>query len=276
MFRVLLSGTISTAVVAAVAVGAQQSGDDFRWAGQVARGKTIEIKGVNGGIAAETAAGNQVEILAHKRARRSDTIEVSLQVVEHDGNVTICAVYPTPARSSNLRSSRPRRDTGPNECQPGDGGRMSVNNNDVNVEFTVRVPEGVRLAARTVNGEITATSLKSDMDVATVNGRVRLSTTGTASAETVNGSIDVSLGAAKWNEALDFHTVNGSITLDLPRGASADVRAETMNGHVTSDFPMTITSSRHGGRRITGSIGSGGNGLFLSTTNGGIHLRSAP
>jgi DUF4097 and DUF4098 domain-containing protein YvlB len=265
-----------TAVVVAVVVGAQQRGDDFRWSGQVARGKTIEIKGINGGIAAEPAAGSQVEVLAHKRAGRSDINEVSLQVVEHAGGVTICAVYPTPTRSSNLRSSRSRQDTGPNTCEPGDGGRMNVDNNDVNVEFTVRLPEGVRLAARTVNGGITATSLESDIDVITVNGHVRLSTTGVATAETVNGSIDALLGAAQWNEALDFHTVNGSITLGLPRGASAEIRAETMNGHVTSDFPMAIKSSRHGGRRITGTIGSGGTDLFLSTTNGGIHLRSAP
>lgn len=274
MRRVLMAGTIL--VVVAIAVNAQQTGDDFRWSGQVAHGKTIEIKGINGGIQAELASGNQVEVLAHKRARRSDTGEVSIQVIEHDGSVTICALYPTPARYSSFRSSRSSssRDIGPNECQPGDAGRMNVNNNDVNVEFTVRVPEGVHLAARTVNGGIAATSLKSDIDAITVNGRVLLSTTGIATAETVNGSIDASLGATKWNDALDFHTVNGSITLDLPKGASAEVRADTMNGHVTSDFPMTIKSSRHGGRRITGSIGSGGKDLFLSTTNGGIHLRS--
>ena len=49
-----------------------QQGDDFRWSGQIARGKRIEIKGVNGDVRAELASGNQVEVVARKHARRSN------------------------------------------------------------------------------------------------------------------------------------------------------------------------------------------------------------
>ena len=62
----------------------------------------------------------------------------------HAGGVTICAVYPS-------RDARK-----PNECPPGDGGRMNVQNNDVSVRFTVRVPAGVTFVGKTVNGEIEA------------------------------------------------------------------------------------------------------------------------
>src|SRR5204862_4124697 len=102
------------------------------------------------------ASGSQVEVLAHKHARKSDPATVQLQVVQHDGNVTICAVYPTPVRYAGDRSRTFRRspgnngDAGPNECKPANEGRMNVDNNDVQVDFDIRVPEGVRLLAKTI------------------------------------------------------------------------------------------------------------------------------
>jgi hypothetical protein len=262
-------------VVAALTGLAQSAGaqtdSDFKWSGAISRGKSVEIKGINGDVEAVFATGNQVEVIARKHARRSSTADVSVQVIEHDGNVTLCAVYPTPSRGY---SSRSRRESGPNECRPGEEGRMNTNNNDVQVDFTVRVPEGVRFIGRTVNGRVDVASLRSDVEVYTVNGRIALSTTGMASAETVNGSIDATIGELKGAEPLDFHTVNGSITIDLPKNAAAELRAEVMNGDITSDLPMTIQSSRNRGRRISGSIGSGGRTLYVSTTNGSIRLRA--
>lgn len=248
-----------------------QTDTDFTWNGNISRGKSVEIKGVNGDVEAVLASGSRVEVVARKHARRSDVAVVRVEVIEHDGNVTLCAVYPTPTRGY---SSRSRRDSGPNECRPGEEGRMNTDNNDVQVDFTVRVPQGVRFIGRTVNGRVDATSLKSDVEVYTVNGRIVVSTSGVASAETVNGSIDAAIGEVKGAEPLDFHTVNGSITLDLPKNSAAELRAEVMNGDITSDLPLTIQSSRNRGRRITGSIGSGGRTLYISTTNGSIRLRT--
>ncbi|MBI4545853.1 MAG: hypothetical protein HY703_11705, partial [Gemmatimonadetes bacterium] len=53
---------------------------------------------------------------------------------------------------------------------------------------------------------------------------------------------------------------------------SADVRAQTVNGNLTTDFPMTVVG-RASARRLQGSIGKGGPELHLSTVNGGIRLR---
>lgn len=122
----------------------QGSAPEFRWKGRVAAGMSVEIKGVNGDISAEPASGAEVEVVANRKAARSDPNSVNLQVVEHAGGVTICAVYPSDDPDS------------PNTCEPGRGGRMSVRNNDVEVDFSVRVPAGVTFDGRTVNGEIKA------------------------------------------------------------------------------------------------------------------------
>src|SRR5262249_11540171 len=146
---------------------------------------------------------------------------------EHEDGVTICAKYPTPRGKEE------------NECGPGDEGHMNTSDNDVEVDFEVRVPAGVALIARTVNGGIEASDLHGPVDARAVNGGVELSTTGYASAQTVNGSIVASLGTAEWPEPVSFGTVNGEIRLTVPAGLDADIRAETMNGTIHTDFPVT-------------------------------------
>ena len=236
--------------------------EEFRWRGRLAAGKAIEIKDVNGDVRAEAAAGDEVEVVATKRARKSDPGEVKIEVVEHAGGVTICAVYP---------SKKGRR---PNECRPGEGGRMNVEDNDVHVEFTVRVPREVRFTGRTVNGSIEAKSLGADVEAYSVNGSVAISTAGAAQAETVNGSIRASLGSASGSEPLEFRTVNGGIRLELPAEVGAQVRAETLNGDISTDFPLEV-EGRFNRNRLSGTIGGGGRELRLTTVNGSIQLRRA-
>jgi len=250
-------GTLALGAVLAVPAA---WGEEFRWSGVVAPGKVVEIKGVNGGIDAGPAAGGEVEVVARKSGRRSDPAGVEIKVVEHAGGVTICAVYPSPA------------DERPNECRAGSGGRMSTHDNDVKVDFTVRVPDGVRFVGRTVNGGVEAEGLSADAEVYSVNGAVSVSTAGLVRAETVNGSITAAMGRADWAGPLELKTVNGSITVELPSSASARVEARTVNGGIETDFPLTVTG-RFGPRRVSGTIGSGGRDLTLETVNGGIHIR---
>jgi hypothetical protein len=263
--------TILAAVTAAIALAvpvlaeapAKASGakqEEFHWAGKVAAGAAVEIKGVNGGIVATGATGGGVEVTAIKKGRKSDPAEVKIEVVEHAGGVTICAVYPSSG--------------GPNECKPGEAGRMSVRDNDVNVEFRVTVPAGVRFVGRTVNGGIEASGITADAEAHTVNGGVELDATGTARAETVNGGITARLGRTDWAGALSLKTVNGGIEMTMPAGLSADVKASTVNGDIQTDFPLTVTG-RISRRKLEGTIGSGGRLLELSTVNGGIELRKA-
>jgi DUF4097 and DUF4098 domain-containing protein YvlB len=238
-----------------------QTSDQFSWAGRVAQGKSIEIKNINGDISAEPASGDQLEVTAAKSARRSDPSQVEIKVIEHAGGVTICAVYPSDDPSA------------PNVCEPGQGkGRMNVRNNDVKVAFKIRVPAGVTLVSRTVNGDVSALELGSNVESHTVNGNINISTSGYAQAASVNGDITARLRDANWPGSIDFKTVNGVITVDLPATTSSKVEANTVSGNISSDFPLTMienTSRKH----LSGTIGGGGRELSLKTVNGSIHLR---
>ncbi len=247
--------------VATVAVAAAQ---DFNWHGRVAAGKRLEVKGVIGDVRAVLASGAEAVVNARKHARRSDPDEVEIKVVESADGITICAVYPTPRRAREE-----------NNCEPGDRWRSSTDNNDVVVDFEVQVPAGVEFIGKTVNGEMSAEGLKGDAHVSTVNGSVRVTTTGLAEASTVNGSVYAQMGRADWDSELEFSTVNGGITVILPSGQlNTEIRANTVNGEIESDWPMMV-SGRFSQRRLRGTIGTGGRSLSLSTVNGEIRLRKS-
>lgn len=267
--RAALAGQVSPNEVkhgaASVALQSESTGSQqgsFQWRKQLQSGRTVEIKGVNGFIHAEAASGSEVEVVAVKRAgKRGNPEDVRVEAVEHAEGVTICAVYPNVGGRTN-------------NCEPVEGGRMNVRDNDVRVDFTVRVPSGIRFNGRTVNGEVEVRGLAGDVDVKTVNGDIEIATQGTARAKTVNGSINAFVGNANWNDKLEFATVNGGIDLSLPSNLSARVNAQTLNGEISSDFDMTM-QGRISRREFSGLIGSGGRELDIKTVNGNIQLRRA-
>jgi hypothetical protein len=250
-----------TAVVLASAPSLALAQTDFDWHGQLAAGQTLEIKGVNGAIHASASSSGQGEVHATKTAHESDPSAVRVQVVPHAGGVTICAVYPDVAGQD------------PNTCEPGAQGHMNTRNNDTQVRFEVGVPPGVKFVGRTVNGGIEAESLTGDAEAHTVNGSVKVSTSGTALAKSVNGSLDVTMGRAEWANGAKFSTVNGGITLHVPQQLNAHLTASVVNGNIETDFPITVsgTISR---RKLEGTIGNGGQELQLSTVNGSIRLKT--
>jgi hypothetical protein len=237
-----------------------QSSEDFSWSGRLSAGESIEIKGINGSITAVPASGNEIVVTAESRGRRSDPSSVSIEMVEHADGLTFCAVYPTPEDSRD------------NYCGAGSEGRMSANNNDVSVHFEIQVPADIDFIGRTVNGDVEAMDLGSDVHAITVNGSIEISTAGFAEAETVNGSIEAMMGAADLREGVSFSTVNGSIVLDLDDDVNAELDASWLNGDFESDLPFAM-SGRVSRRSAKGVLGDGGPELELSTVNGSIRIR---
>jgi Putative adhesin len=252
--------TVTALSLTALATAAAQ---DFNWHGRLAAGKRLEVKGVNGDVRATLASGAEAVVNARKHARRSDPEDVQIKVVESDDGITICAVYPTPPRARQE-----------NSCEPGESWHSNTDNNDVVVDFDVQVPAGVEFHGQTVNGEMSAEGLKADVRASTVNGSVKVSTTGLAEASTVNGSVYAEMGRADWSSDLEFSTVNGGITLIMPGKLDTEIRASTVNGDIESDWPLMVTG-RFNNRRLHGTIGAGGRELNLSTVNGEIRLKKS-
>jgi hypothetical protein len=238
------------------AAGAAQT--PWNWEGRLSPGQTVEIVGISGDVQAVPARG-PARVRAANTVRRGSADDVPIVVVEHAGGVTICAIYPA-------RAGQPA-----NVCEPG-GGSRNGSGADITVDFHVEVPATVHFTGRTVSGDISVSGLSGDVRATTVSGDIDVQTSGTATASTVNGHIDVIMGRAEWRDRAAFSTVNGNIRLSVAGELDAELRASTVNGEIQSTFPIVV-EARHNMRNVTQALGRGGPELRLSTVNGSIELR---
>lgn len=266
--RKVLALLASTALIAACgdSTGPVRNGqggsESFEWSGQIAPGGTVEIKGIGGDIRAAPSVDGKVHVRAVKKGTTDDPSTVRIEVVEHDGGVTVCTLYPGVP-------DRPR-----NECLPGRfRGQLSNGNNDVTVSFEVRVPKTADFAGAMVGGAIEAKGLDGDVFATTVAGDIGISTKGLASASTISGDITATIGLPDWDRDLAFSSQHGDVTIWIPAATNARVSGSAMSGGISTEFPLTITrlgSARH----MSGVLGSGGRNLMLTTMDGNIALRA--
>jgi hypothetical protein len=227
--------------------------DEFQWKGRVASGKAIEIKGINGDIDAQPAAGDEIEVLAKKKAQMSDPNDVRIQVVEHPGGVTICAIYPT----EDLRQQAGCV-PGNKEARRNQSTTVNARNNDVRVDFTIRVPAGVEFVGHTINGEITAKSLGGNGESRTLNGSLSVSTTAYAKAKTVNRNVLSAPGNANTPSSaslLKSKTLNRETRPSLPSTANTEIAAGIFSEAASLGLPLTRPRSR----RLTAKYVTGTN-----------------
>jgi hypothetical protein len=267
-------------------VASAASQEDFRWAGRVARGQTIEIRGIVSDVRAELASGDQVEVVGRRIGDDADRVRI--EVVENGDGVIICAVYPQRHRGDGRATDQVRGHGRDNECGNNEDGDGEIDADDARIDFTVRVPAGVKFASRTVAGDVYATSLRSAVDVATVSGDVQVSTTGTARAATVSGSVTATFGETD-GEEMEFASVSGDVTLRLAGNVDAEVSAHTLSGEIDSDFPLHMQGEDDDaddddsgfhinvriGSQASGTIGRGGPELSVNTVSGDIRLERA-
>jgi DUF4097 and DUF4098 domain-containing protein YvlB len=218
--------------------------EEMRWRGWVPSGQVVEINNVNGNVRAEETSGDQIEVIALKRGS-ADPDGVSIEVVEHKGGVTICAVYPN-ANAGHPFECRPSHGGGFRIASTSDseahirwenGGGGDVLLNDLRVDFLVLVPKGLRFIGRTVDGEISTHLFDQDVEV---------------------------------------HNVRGNVSFEMNPANGAEVRAETAMGQMDSEFPLSIRCDRNRGMSASGHFGHAHRRLVrLKTDSGNIRLQRA-
>jgi hypothetical protein len=233
----------SVALIASPSIDPSRTGlvqEEMRWQGWVPNGQIVEINNVHGNVRAEAAEGDQIEVIALKRGN-GDPGQVSIQVVEHKGGLTICAVYPSadPGRPFDCRPSRGggyrvASDLGSEtHIRWDNGGGGDVVLNDLRVDFTVRLPKRLRFIGRTVEGEVSAHLLEEDVEA---------------------------------------HSVRGDVRVDMTDSQGADVRAETADGEVRTEFPLAVHYGPNHGLTASGRVGRSRRTMRLKTAMGDIHL----
>ena len=124
--------------------------------------------------------------------------------------------------------------------------------------------------ARTTNGGIRMEALNGSLTAETTNGSIhaRFSGGGTTPVrlETTNGAIEVTI--EKSAAGMHATTSNGTITVKLPAGLKAAIRANSGSA-VSSDFPVEGDVEK---KRVRGTINGGGPLYEFETNNGRIRL----
>ena len=154
-------------------------------------------------------------------------------------------------------------------------GPESVNNSGWSVSYEIFVPQNTDLTLKAHNGGITISDVRGQIRFDGNNGGVHLTrVAGDVSGATVNGGIQVELTGSIWDgRQLEVSTRNGGVTVAMPSYYSAHVQAETQNGGVHSDFPVMLESNARP-RKLDFNVGAGGPLIHISTTNGGVTLKS--
>lgn len=125
----------------------------------------------------------------------------------------------------------------------------------------------------TRDGHIEASGLDGSLDADTGDGRMRIrgrfdflrlrTSDGSITAEALPGSKITS----EWN----IRTGDGSITLRLPEGFSANLDATTGDGAISSQLPVTVSGPLNK-TSLHGKMNSGGPSLTIRTGDGSIRI----
>ena len=214
----------------------------------------VSVANINGDVHINVSDQGFVKVDAVKRAYSQERLsEVTIDVQNTADSVQIRTKYPED-RSYNGRNR-------------GDSW--------ASVEYTLTIPRRARLdGAELVNGSLDIQGLQGDVHASLVNGTVKASGLGgEVKLSTVNGGVEANVAALDGAKSVTVSSVNGSITLVVPAGASAEVKASTLHGAITNDFGLQVDDGQYVGHSLNGQIGSGGARIRLNNVNGSIAIK---
>jgi DUF4097 and DUF4098 domain-containing protein YvlB len=251
----VLAAAFATMTLSSVACGThlmaqEEARDQWTRSYTVGRGATVELLNTNGTISVAAAEGDTVSVAAERIVKASTEARARERLADFEIRES--------ASATHVRIDS--RHTG-----------LSLGVSRV-VNYTVTVPRWANVTLETTNGAVTVSGLAGELRIDATNGRIEASgLENGARVDATNGAIMLdfaSLGA----QGVDCETVNGAITITLPRDADADVSARVTNGGISADdLKLDITEESR--RRLDGRLGGGGSRVRLETVNGAIRLR---
>ena len=197
-----------------------------RFNGTLASGKTLRVENISGDVIATPgrtfSATVSITVTAPSQRLADDMLSKTRILSEQDEDGwSLETHWPGANRGSSRHHGDPCE-----RCR-------------VVARYELVVPPGVEAELRTVNGDVKVHDLDAELQLGTVNGSIEARGVRKGlSAQTVNGAIQAQAAAAPAGDSFELQSVNGTISLTLPKDAKFDFSASTMNGSIASTFPL--------------------------------------
>lgn len=199
----------------------------------IASGGEVIIRSRNGGIEVSSWDRQEVEIRAEKKAKARTTDEarrlldaIEIEIDETASGLEIGADLPRTSGREGVSVSfelKVPRDT-------------HVDANTSNGGISLRDLDAA-VRAETSNGGISLENIRGNATAETNNGGIKAhDISGTLDASTTNGGIKAEVTADSLRDDMELRTTNGPISLALSPNVAASIDARAHNGSVSSDF----------------------------------------
>ena len=212
----------------------------------LASGGTVRLKTFSGRVTINGSSGNQVVIKAVRRATRERLNDIKLEITQSGNIIDIDANHRVVERR---------------------------NDNVVETDFDIQVPNQVKLDLRTFSAPIDVTGVSGDLVVEGFSSEIRLiDVNGPKRVKTFSGGVTVQARTWADGDDVNVNTFSGGITLRLPDNARGDITFDSFSGSFNSDLPVTLSSSSK--RNFRGALNGGGNTDFrLNTFSGSVRIQ---
>jgi len=230
-------------------IAAGKATDEWTRTYTVPAGGRLEIINVNGRITAEASDGPEVQVSAVRSAKAATDegakeLLGKLEMREEvgDGRVRV--------------EVRAPRFSGPSGHE---------------IKWTIKVPRGVGVDLRTINGGVHMLGLEGDLRARSTNGGItgKALIASSVDAAVTNGGVDIELAKAVTSGSFELEAVNGGVSIQLPEGSKADITGRCVNGGISADLPIEKVGEQTK-RRLEGKLNGGGARIALETVNGGV------
>src|SRR2546426_3989434 len=226
-------------LLAAPGLAAGQAGNRFELRREIPQGGLVVLRNIIGPVQLQPAPGRTLEVSGVKKeGRHGDPEDVEIRTVELEKGVAICVFYPSDWGSRDRHYGdrhQHRRRESEDPCER-ERDCCGDTRNDTRVEFTLKVPAGIRLDAKSVTGDVVGSGLRGEVDVASVSGDVRLSgiQAGALEASSVSGEIELLDVQAR---EVGAETVSGNVTFRGPIDQRGSYDFKTLSGNVVLELP---------------------------------------
>jgi hypothetical protein len=212
----------------------------------------LELINVNGRITAEPSDGKEIELRAERSAKAS-TDEAAKELL---GRIEM---------REEVGADRVRVEVRPPRMNGPSGHEF---------KWTVRVPRGVAVDLRTINGGVHLTGLDGEIRARSTNGGIHgmaLRATSVDAAVT-NGGVEIELARAIDAGSFELEAVNGGVSIKLPDDSKADISGRCVNGGISTSNLSLETVGEQSRRRLDAKLNGGGARVTLETVNGGVTI----